>query len=182
MMAYSKEDKITLLKIARTVVEARARGVRVPDFDVKSPSLLEKRGAFVTIHKNSRLRGCIGVFASDKPLYETIVDMAVSASTEDPRFNPVEKEELPSLNIEISVLSPLKQITDVNEIEIGCHGIYIMKGRTTGVLLPQVATEHGFDRLQFLEETCIKAGLAPGSWKEGDCRIYVFTADIIQGD
>ena len=90
---------------------------------------------------------------------------------------PVEKGELPEIDIEISVLSPLRQIKDINEIEVGRHGIYIMQGRNRGVLLPQVASEHGFDREEFLDETCIKAGLEPNAWREG-ADIYIFEAEV----
>ncbi len=181
-MALSEEDKKALLGMARATIESYVRDGRVPDFDVTAAALLEKRGAFVTLHKNGRLRGCIGLFACDKPLYRTVIDMAVAAATQDPRFPPVSPGELDSLRIEISVLSPMKKVEDVGEIEVGRHGIYIVKGGSRGVLLPQVAVEHGFDREEFLDQTCLKAGLPPGCWRQ--CAdIYIFEAEVFsEGD
>lgn len=179
-MKLSEKDKERLLEIARETIRAVAKGEPLPVFSVDSPALLEERGAFVTIHtRDGRLRGCIGMFQSNKPLYETVRDMAVAAAKDDPRFSPVREEELEDVRIEISVLSPLRKIDDVEEIEVGRHGIYIVKGLNRGVLLPQVATEHGFDRYQFLDQTCLKAGLPPGCWREG-ADIYIFEADIFE--
>ncbi|MBI5287054.1 MAG: AmmeMemoRadiSam system protein A [Deltaproteobacteria bacterium] len=178
-MALSDEEKKLLLRIARETLEFYIRYKKVPPFDVSSPGLLEKRGAFVSLHKEGELRGCIGVFtsASDKPLYLTVLDMAIAASTQDPRFLPVGVDELPFIGIEISALTPLKRINDISEIEVGRHGIYIVKGLYRGVLLPQVATEYGWDRETFLDHTCLKAGLPPDSWK-GDVEIYTFEAEV----
>ena len=144
---------------------------------MNTPLLMEKRGAFVTINKKGELRGCIGIFTSDKPLYLTVADMAVSASAQDPRFIPIVASELSQISIEISCLTPLKKIKDVSEIEVGRHGLYIMKGLYRGVLLPQVATEYGWDRDAFLEHTCLKAGLNTSCWKEG-ADIYTFEAEV----
>jgi len=174
----NNENREILLNIARKTIESYAKSKKIPEFSVSEPELLEKRGAFVSLHKNNDLRGCIGLFTSDKPLYQTIVDMAVSASSCDPRFYPMTVNELPGISIEISVLSPLKKIDDVSEIEVGRHGIYIIKGSRRGVLLPQVATEYNWDRDTFLEHTCLKAGLAPNSWKEKDIEIYTFEAEV----
>jgi len=137
-MGLSREDKLLLLKIARDTIESYMRTKKIPAFDVNSPLLMEKRGAFVTIKKKGELRGCIGIFTSDKPLYLTVADMAVSASAQDPRFIPIVASELSQISIEISCLTPLKKIKDVSEIEVGRHGLYIMKGLYRGVLLPQV--------------------------------------------
>jgi len=104
--------------------------------------------------------------------------MAEAAAFRDPRFSPVKEKELPELDIEISVLTPLKRIKDVNEIQVGTHGIYIKKGWSSGLLLPQVATEYGWDRQTFLDHTCQKAGLPSTAWKEKDTEIYIFSADI----
>lgn len=176
-MVLSNEDKDLLLRIARQTIESYIRDKKTPTFDVSSPSLLERRGAFVSLHKVGELRGCIGVFTSDKPLYLTTVDMAIASSTQDPRFSPVTVNELPLIDIEVSALTPLKRINDISEIEVGKHGIYIVKGLYRGVLLPQVATEYGWDREAFLDHTCLKAGLPPGSWK-GDVEIYTFEAEV----
>ncbi len=180
-MNLSERDRKILLEIARDTIHAVARGMPLPAFSVDSPALEEERGVFVTIHtREGRLRGCIGVFQSNKPLYETVLDMAVAAAKNDPRFSPVRADELPNIRIEISVLSPLKRITGVEEIEVGKHGIYLVKGSNRGVLLPQVATEHEFDRYEFLDQTCLKAGLPPGAWREEGVDIYVFEAEIFE--
>jgi MEMO1 family protein len=177
-LGLSDQDKKTLHHIAKTVIENRARGKSVQEFKVESPILKENRGAFVTINKKGQLRGCIGYIEGHGPLYKTIEEMAEAAAFRDPRFSPVKEKELPELEIEISVLTPLKKITDVNEIEVGKYGIYIKKGWFSGLLLPQVATEYGWDRQTFLEHTCQKAGLPPNAWKEKDTEIYIFSADI----
>jgi hypothetical protein len=177
-LGLSEEEKKTLHHIAKTVIENMARGKPVPEFKVDAPTLKENRGAFVTINKRGQLRGCIGYIEGHGPLYKTIEEMAEAAAFRDPRFSPVTEKELPDLEIEISVLTPLKRITDVNEIEVGKHGIYIKKGWYSGLLLPQVATEYGWDRKTFLEHTCQKAGLPTSAWKDKNTEIYIFSADI----
>jgi AmmeMemoRadiSam system protein B/AmmeMemoRadiSam system protein A len=177
-LGLNEEEKKTLHQIAKTVIENKAKGKTVPDFKVESPTLKENRGAFVTIHKRGQLRGCIGYIEGQGPLHKTIERMAEAAAFKDPRFTPVKENELPELELEISVLTPLKRITDVNEIQVGKHGIYIVKGMWAGLLLPQVATEYGWDRQTFLEHTCQKAGLPSNAWKEKDTEIYIFSADI----
>lgn len=175
----STDDKKLLLSIAR---DAIAKRLGIP-FDFSLPKeipqlLLEKRGAFVTLHINGALRGCIGNFVSDEPLYRLVADMAISSAFSDPRFRPLTPGEFYLIDIEISVLSPLKPIKDVEEIEVGKHGIYIIKDYYRGVLLPQVATQYGWDRYQFLDQTCIKAGMRPGCWKDKNCHILIFSAEI----
>jgi len=177
-LGLNEEEKKTLHHIAKTVIENKTRGKPVPDFKIESPILKENRGAFVTIQKRGQLRGCIGYIEGHGPLHKTIEDMAEAAAFRDPRFSPVKEKELPELDVEISVLTPLKKITDVNEIQVGKHGIYIKKGWLSGLLLPQVATEYGWDRQTFLEHTCQKAGLPSNAWKEKDTEIYIFSADI----
>ncbi len=177
-LGLSDQEKKTLHDIAHTVIWNKVSGKPVPEFHVESGRLTELRGAFVTITKKGMLRGCIGHIRALMPLYKTIEEMAAAAAFDDPRFPPVTKNELKDLEIDISVLTPFKQITDVKEIEVGKHGIYIEKGYYSGILLPQVATEHRMDRETFLEETCRKAGLPTDAWKEKDTRIYIFSADI----
>jgi hypothetical protein len=177
-LGLTEEEKRTLHQIAKTVIENKARGKAVPDFKIESTTLKENRGAFVTIQKRGQLRGCIGYIEGHGPLYKTIEEMAEAAAFRDPRFSPVKEKELPELDLEISVLTPLRKITNVNEIEVGKHGIYIKKGWFSGLLLPQVATEYGWDRQTFLEHTCQKAGLPSNAWKEKDTEIYIFSADI----
>lgn len=177
-LGLSAEEKKALLGVARRSIEARLNGKDLPPAEIDTERFREKRGAFVTLKKNARLRGCIGFIEGRKPLLRTVQEMAQAAAFEDPRFYPVTEEELKDLDIEISVLTPLRRIRDVNEIEVGKHGIYIVKGYRSGLLLPQVATEYGWDRITFLNETCRKAGLKPEDWKEKDTDIFIFSADI----
>jgi AmmeMemoRadiSam system protein B/AmmeMemoRadiSam system protein A len=177
-LGLTEEEKKTLHHIAKTVIENKVRGKAVPEFKIESHILKENRGAFVTIQKKGQLRGCIGYIEGHGPLHKTIEEMAEAAAFRDPRFSPIKEKELQELDIEISVLTPLKRIKDVNEIQVGKHGIYIVRGMWAGLLLPQVATEYGWDRLAFLEHTCQKAGLPPNAWKEKDIEIYIFSADI----
>jgi AmmeMemoRadiSam system protein A len=172
----SDEQKKELLTIARRTVEEGARGKKAPKATVDDEGLMIPAGAFVSLHKRGRLRGCIGRFEAQAPLCNTVVDMAWAASKNDPRFNEVEAEELSDIDIEISVLSPLKKITDVREIEVGRHGIYIIHGYRRGTLLPQVAVEQGWDRNAFLKHTCLKAGLPPDAWKDKGTEIYIYDA------
>jgi AmmeMemoRadiSam system protein B/AmmeMemoRadiSam system protein A len=177
-LGLSEQEKKALHHIAKTVIENKAKGKTVPEFKVDSPLLKENWGAFVTIQKKGQLRGCIGYIEGRGPLYRTVEEMAEAAAFRDPRFMPVHEKELPELDIEISVLTPLKKITDINEIEVGKHGIYMKKGPFSGLLLPQVATEYGWDRQTFLEHTCQKAGLPSHAWKDKNTEIYIFSADI----
>ena len=172
----SKEERHELLQIARDTVSSHLKG---EDAQISSSldGLQRKGGTFVTIHKHGELRGCIGLFESDKPLYKTIANMAISAAFKDPRFSPLMPDELGEIDFEISVLSPLREIKDKQEIEIGRHGIYITKGLSRGVLLPQVATEQGWDLETFLSHTCMKAGLPMDEWQR-DIKIEIFSAQI----
>jgi AmmeMemoRadiSam system protein B/AmmeMemoRadiSam system protein A len=177
----SAKDKATLMNIARTTIEDCVKGEKVPEFEVDSPILKEKRGAFVTIHENGQLRGCIGYIEAIKPLYLTIREMAQAAALNDPRFKPVSPQELQSLDLEISVLTTLKKIEDVSEIQIGKHGVLLKKGYHQGVFLPQVATEQGWDRTTFLNELCYKAGINdPNCWREKDTELYIYSAEVFK--
>ncbi len=175
----TSSDKRFLLGVAREAIRSELSGspFTMPQ-PPSSPGLLEHRGAFVTLHENGQLRGCIGNFMSTKPLYETVADMAVSAAFHDPRFIPLRPEEFDQIDIEISALTPLTPITSVDDIEVGVHGIYLVNGPRQGVLLPQVATEYGWDRETFLDQTCIKAGMSPGCWKDPGTQILVFSAEV----
>jgi AmmeMemoRadiSam system protein B/AmmeMemoRadiSam system protein A len=174
----TEEEKQLLHRIARRAIEDGVRGKPVPDFTVESRALMEKVGAFVTLKKRGQLRGCIGHIIGNKPLYKIVGEMAVAAAFNDPRFNPVTQAELSDLEIEISVLTPLRRIKHVGEIEVGKHGILMKKGPYSGLLLPQVATEYGWDRKTFLEYTCLKAGLPKDAWKHKETIIYVFSAEV----
>ena len=173
----SEQEKDTLLSVARQSIKTWLEGNKTPSFEISHPLLLENRGAFVTLKRDHELRGCIGTFITEKSLYETVIEMAIAAATKDPRFHPLDLDELDTISVEISVLSKLNLIDDISEIKVGTHGIFIVKGLYKGVLLPQVATENMWDRYTFLEHTCIKAGLQPDAWKEG-CEIYIFSAEI----
>jgi hypothetical protein len=173
----SDEDKKVLHQIVRDTIEGKCLKKPPKAYDI-SPTLKELRGAFVTLHKHGQLRGCIGHIVAHFPLAETISRMATAAAFEDPRFPPVTAEELKDLEIEISVLTPFQKISNVEEIQVGVHGIYMKKGFHSGLLLPQVATEYKWDRKTFLEQTCRKAGLPGDAWKAQDMEIYVFSADI----
>lgn len=180
------EDQRKLLQIARRAMENRLVTKRpaeplVPEEisgGEESPVLKEKRGVFVTLHRKGALRGCIGYIEGLKPLARAVGEMALAAAFGDPRFPPVTAAELPELDVEISVLTPLRQATDPSEITIGEHGLYIVNGPRSGLLLPQVATENGWDREAFLRHTCLKAGLPETAWKDPESRIYLFEAQI----
>ena len=177
-LGLTVEEKSLLHNIARSTIEARIQGSSLPEIIPDTATLQENRGAFVSLHSHGRLRGCIGYIIAEKPLYKTIREMAIAAAFNDPRFEPLTRDELDGLDIEISVLTPMKQISDAGEIEVGKHGIMIIKGGFSGLLLPQVATEYGWGRETFLEHTCTKAGLPANAWKDTDTKIYIFSADV----
>jgi len=174
----NKEEKQKLLKIARASVVESVTGTRQPDIPVIEERLKENCGAFVTLKKHGELRGCIGYIIAAKPLYETVKDVARSAAINDHRFSPVSGDELDDIELEISVLTPLKICKDVKEIIVGKHGIYMKKGFNSGLLLPQVATEQGWDRETFLKHTCLKAGLPANAWKDASTEIYTYSAEV----
>ncbi len=177
MPLLNDSEEAYLLRVARRALEEYVLERRVPAVEEpQEESLRAKCGAFVTLHKAGHLRGCIGQIEASAPLYRTVRECAVAAALRDPRFEPVTPLEVPDLHIEISVLSAL---TDVRpeEVEVGRHGLLISHGFRRGLLLPQVATQWHWDREQFLEETCVKAGLPPDAWHEG-ARIQAFTAQV----
>jgi uncharacterized protein len=171
-------DKIALLKLARLTLESYFVDGTTPAYHTSRIALLEKKGAFVSLHDKKDLRGCIGQLYPDQELYKIVQHCVLSAALEDTRFVPVWHEELPDLNIEISVLSPFRRIKDVQEIQVGKHGIYIVQGRFKGLLLPQVAKNNGWDRMAFLEQTCLKAGLAESGWRSENSVIQTFEAEV----
>jgi AmmeMemoRadiSam system protein A len=177
-LGLAAEEKKVLLGLARKTIEAKCRGEKAPVPEAQSPTLNELRGAFVTLHKAGRLRGCIGQIQARQPLVKTVAEMAVAAAFDDPRFPPLRAEELKEIDIEISVLTPLRRISDVQEIQVGTHGIYMRKGGYSGLLLPQVATEWKWDRTAFLEHTCEKAHLPKDAWRDKETEIYIFSADV----
>lgn len=177
-LGLTSEEKALLHKIARETIEARCRGTKSPKVEASTSALKEPRGAFVTLRKKGELRGCIGYIVARRPLIDAIAEMAEAAAFSDPRFKPVGAEELKDIEIEISVLTPLKRIDNIDEIQVGTHGIFIKQGFSSGLLLPQVATEQGWDRLAFLKHTCLKAGIKEDAYKDKDTEIYIFSADI----
>lgn len=171
----TEEEKRILLETARSAIAGRfsdSAGA-CPE---ATGALCTPCGAFVTLREHGKLRGCIGYITSDRSLTETVHDVAVSSAFEDPRFPPLRAMELERVRIEISVLSPFKRITDANEIEVGIHGIMIRRGGRSGLLLPQVATEQGWDRETFLTHTCYKAGLPGDAWMLPDTKLEIFSA------
>lgn len=177
-LGLTDDEKKELRQIARSVIESKTRGKPAPALSTSSNKLSEKRGAFVSLYKKGMLRGCIGSLKPEKALYIQVGEMADAAAFRDPRFRAMTEEELPYLELEISVLTPLTEIQDPNEVEVGKHGILIRKGVYSGILLPQVATERNWHRITFLEQTCRKAGLPPDAWKDPEAQVYVFSADV----
>ena len=176
--------KKILLDIARKTIEATVKRESIPNISCDHPDLQGKQGVFVTLKTHGRLRGCIGRFVSDIPLYQLVSEMAISSVMEDPRFefNRIKPSELNHLEIEISVLSPLKQIQNPLDFELGKHGIFIKRGYEIGCFLPQVAIETGWSKEEFLSHCCAgKAVLPADTWKyDDDVEIYIFTAEIIE--
>ncbi|MDZ7859993.1 MAG: AmmeMemoRadiSam system protein B [Candidatus Krumholzibacteriota bacterium] len=176
--SLSQDDKVFLLKLAREVIRTKLSGHKLDIEIPSSPIIKEMRGAFVTLKKRGRLRGCIGYIEAVKPLVDTISDMAESAAFNDYRFPPVKAGEISELSIEISVLSPITEIDDPSKVKVGQHGLIISRGAKRGLLLPQVPVEWGWDREKFLNQTCIKANLPEEAWKSPDTKIEIFTADV----
>lgn len=176
---FSKEEKSTLLKIARSTISTYVRERKVPEIDNRgfTDNLLMNTGAFVTLREKGELRGCIGRFTADIPLYQVVQDMAIASSTEDSRFSPVTPGEIDQMEIEISVLSPMKKVQSPDEIVLGKHGIYIKKGYLSGTFLPQVATETGWSKEEFLGHCAQdKAGIGWDGWK--DAELYIYEASV----
>jgi len=175
------KQKQTLLTVARDTVEAVITGGPTPKPQSDDPELIAHCGCFVTLKNKGRLRGCIGQFISDSPLIELVGQMAKASATGDPRFfaNPIMPGELKELDIEISVLSPLQRTDDPLSLRLGIDGIYIKKGHLSGCFLPQVATETGWNKKEFLSFCCAhKAGLAADAWRDPETEVYLFTADV----
>ncbi|MEW6586052.1 MAG: AmmeMemoRadiSam system protein B [Nitrospirota bacterium] len=175
---YSNEERKELLSLARNAVNEHVINGKEIDPEMRNPKLRTDGAVFVTIKENGSLRGCIGHVRPVMPLYQSVIKNAVAASSSDPRFPPLKKEELSGIDMEISVLSPLRPVKDAKEIEVGRHGLVIRRGLQSGLLLPQVASENGWDRETFLDQLCVKAGLPKGAWK--DAELYSFTAEIIR--
>lgn len=172
----NEDQRNALLGVAREAVRAAAAGERyAPTTD--DAALRRPGAAFVTLRKHGQLRGCIGSVEAKEPLIENVANMARAAARDDFRFESIRPDEVPDLTLEISVLTPAVRVTDVSEIEVGVHGLIMQQGSRRGLLLPQVATEWGWDREQFLDQTCLKAGLPPEAWRRG-ADIYTFSAEV----
>ncbi len=174
------EQRKKLLVIARSTIEnvllGRRADIDESDLDecLKAPS-----GAFVTLRTRSgELRGCIGSLHPVAPLYQAVSSNAISAAFHDPRFHPLAAGELDGIEIEISVMGPIESVANSEEIMVGRDGLIVSHGRNAGLLLPQVATEYGWDRDTFLRQTCVKAGLPPDTWRAAGCRIEKFEAEV----
>jgi AmmeMemoRadiSam system protein A len=181
MFRLPEPDRRFLLNLARNAVQAHLSAIPLQLSAVHDGITCEPHGVFVSIHQGRQLRGCIGNVMPELPLYQTTARCAIAAATSDPRFPAVTLGELPLLSFEISVLSPPELVNTFEEIEVGKHGLIVSKGSARGLLLPQVPVEYGWNRNQFLSETCIKAGLDPNAWHEGTV-IHSFTADVFGED
>ena len=174
----SDEDKRFLLRLARDSMVAFAAGDVFEDPAEVPDNARTVQGAFVSLHKAGQLRGCIGYVEGIKPLWEAVRDLAVEASARDPRFAPVRPREVEEVDVEISVLTPLERIKGPADVEIGAHGLLIRSAGRSGLLLPQVATEHAWDAPKFLEQTCWKAGLPLDEWRAPKAELHRFGAEV----
>lgn len=180
-LLLNREEQKRLLEIARQSVETYIKEGKVLTFSETDPALNQKLGAFVTLRKHGQLRGCIGRFTSNNnpSLYQVVAEMAIAAASQDIRFSPVQVNELSELEYEVSILSPMKVIDDWHQIELGKHGVEIKKDSRSGVFLPQVATETGWDFETFMGELCSqKAGLSWNCWQDKETELYIFTAQV----
>lgn len=175
----NKEERSKLLEIARSSIKSYLNNGEKPMLNESSPVLNEEMGVFVTLHEKGALRGCIGNLIGQGPLFLSVRDMAIESATGDPRFPALQPAELKDVEIEISVLSPMKRIKSADEIVLGRHGVLVRKGLHSGVFLPQVADETGWTKEEFLNNLCAhKAGLPESAWKDPSTELYIFTAEI----
>ena len=178
------QDRNELLRLARASVAAAVRGERPPKLPTAAGILAQRRGCFVTLTRSGELRGCIGIFEPYLPLGEQVIEMACEASR-DSRFvfNPITPAELPHLAVEVSVLSELTKIADPLAFELGVHGIYIAQGGRSGCFLPEVATETGWSKEEFLSQCCAgKAGMRALAWQDPKTTVYTFTSEKFGGE
>lgn len=175
---YTQEEKKELLSLARKAISEHAADGKTLKVEMQNPKFMTDGAVFVTIRKNGSLRGCIGHVQAVMPLYQSVIKNAIAASSNDPRFPPMTMDEIGDIDVEISILSPMMPMKNVKDIQVGRHGLVIRKGTQSGLLLPQVAMENGWDRETFLEQLCAKAGLPKSAWM--DSELYAFTAEIIK--
>jgi AmmeMemoRadiSam system protein B/AmmeMemoRadiSam system protein A len=178
MDPLTEADRAELLELARTAIRVRVTDGEVPPVEAESPRLRADRAAFVTIKRNGRLRGCIGDIVARQPLYKSVLRNAANASTRDARFPPMTEAELEDMSVDVSVLSPLMPVGHFKEIKVGRDGVVISHNGRSGVFLPEVATEQGWDRETLLTQVSRKAGLPPDAWKKG-ARLFRFTTEAI---
>lgn len=176
---FTHEEKRELLALARDAIDSALRNRPVTKKPALYAAFQQHCGLFVTLRIEGQLRGCIGCIESLQPLADAIPDMAVKAALEDPRFPPLVPAELERATLEISILSPLHRVANVEEIEIGKHGLMLELGECRGLLLPQVAVEYEWDVVGFLVAVSKKAGLPDSVWKDPQAMIHVFTAEVI---
>ena len=172
-----QDDQQVLLKLARQALQARVHGSSSTPALERGGVFDEPRGAFVTLHRRGELRGCLGRVDVAAPLIETIADLAAIVADSDPRFEEVTPQELPDIEIEISILTPEQEVLSIEEIEVGRHGVIVEQGYKRGLLLPQVATENGWNVTTFLEHVCRKAFLPADAWRNG-AKIFIFEAQV----
>ena len=171
-------ERVQLLSVARAAVGAAARKEKKLALPAARGALAEHRGAFVTLHMEGELRGCIGYVEAAEPLVEVVARAAAKAAREDPRFDPVSAAEVDRLEIEISVMSPVTPVPDTAEIRLGVHGLIIELGGNRGLLLPQVPMEYGWTREEFLSHTARKAGLPASAWRDPLAKLFWFEAEV----
>jgi len=175
-----RKGRLRLLEVARDAIFQRLSRGSVPPYTVPEPELQATVGAFVSLHLDGQLRGCIGTLQTERLLHQTIAEMAIEAATNDPRFPALTTKELSQTDIELSVLTPFFPIAPA-DVEVGRHGLYVVRGPRRGVLLPQVATQYGWNREQYLQHACKKAGLpddAFGAFKDNETRLLAFEAEV----
>ena len=177
MALLTNQQQGILLELANSTISNNVIDGYWEESVCDDPALQRMAGAFVTIWVNDALRGCTGYMRGDKPIYQVVQEMAISASTSDPRFSPLRREELENITVGISLLSPLSRVEDVDDIRVGVHGLLIVHQGRRGVLLPQVPTDRGWDKDTYLTNLCYKAGLPGDAWREG-AALYSFTAEI----
>lgn len=178
-MQISPKEKADILALARSAVESQVLDQRPPRCENPTGTLERQLGCFVTLTNAGRLRGCIGTFMPRGPLWSTLVEMGRAAARDDRFvFDPISPGELSQLKVEVSVLGPLERTTQPQTLQVGTHGIYIIQGRRGGCFLPEVATEQGWDAVEFLSQCCAhKAGLGPDAWRDEATEVYLFTSD-----
>lgn len=179
MTELNREQQIKLLQLARKTISGKLgidEGIDTLDFP--DEIFMKETGAFVTIHLDGQLRGCIGYIQGIKPMPETVLEVSLSSAFKDPRFIPLSEKEYPYIDIEISIMSPVEHVMNIDDIVIGRDGLIVSKGHNRGLLLPQVPVEQGWDKTEFLTHTCLKAGLEGDSWKKEGVKIEKFSAQV----